>query len=293
MDFVILLLASRLSGYRVKTVRLCVGALVGSIYVLAVFLPQIPFIYNMACKLLYSCLIIIVTFYPCRLKKFLTLFTYFYAVSFALGGAVYAFAALSETLNGRSQYDIIVNLVRKSANLTDILIWGFPLALLFWAILGRAVWNGLKRGLLQATLRFPISIKFAGLEVMLDGLVDTGNQLRDPLTKFPVVVVEAEILVPHLPPGFAAIMSGADLGLLQACLAGTVWENRLHLIPFISVGQQNGLMLGLVPDILMVHTPAGPIDAGKVIIGLYAAHLSHDGAYRALIHPDLLPSIGY
>ncbi len=290
MDFIILAITSRLSGYKAGTGRLTAGSFLGSLYVLVIFLPDIRFLYTMVIKFLVSCCIIGLTFYPFRLKKFLVVLGYFYAVSFALGGAIYGFTAMSAGLEGSGNYEVLRNLIQRTGSAVDVLVWGFPLALLFWAVIGRWVWKGLKKTLVKRVLRFPVSIVFGQAAVTLEGFVDTGNQLRDPVTKCPVVVVEAKVLLPYLPARFEQVIAGPDLWDLDSCLQDTFWAERLRLVPFTSVGKQDGIMIGFVPDLLEIETPAGKVQTGKVIVGLYTRELSPDGAYRALLHPDLLPA---
>ncbi len=290
MDFIILALTARLSGYKAGTGRLTAGSFLGSLYVLVIFLPDMRFLYTMLAKFIASCCIVGLTFYPFKLKKFLVATGYFYAVSFALGGAAYGFTSLSSGLEGSGDYEVLRNLIQRTGSAVDVFAWGFPLALLFWAVLGRWLWKGLKKTLVQTVFRFPVCIVFGHAEVKLEGFVDTGNQLRDPLTKCPVVVVEAKLLLPYLPAQFEQVINGPDLGDLESCLLGTHWAERLRLVPFTSVGKQDGLMIGFVPDLLEIDTPAGKVQTGKVIVGLYTKELSPDGAYRALLHPDLLPA---
>lgn len=65
-------------------------------------------------------------------------------------------------------------------------------------------WYGLRlllRARSRAGERAELRLLFEGGGVTLDGLVDTGNLLRDPITALPVVVAAYDALRPHLPPG--------------------------------------------------------------------------------------------
>lgn len=292
MDFILLYLTARLSGYRVSTPRLALGSLVGSVYVLAILLPEIAFMYNMLVKIAYSCLIVVVCFYPLTPKKFLIAAGYFYAISFGFGGAIYGFSSLSTGIEGSGNFEVLSNLVQSTGNLVDIFVWGFPLGIIFWLVFGRWGYSNLKSTLVQTVYRFAISVYFNDLEVKIDGLVDTGNQLRDPLTKVPVVVVEAVLLAEYLPKEFITAVAELDFVTLETCLHGTHWEGRLRFIPFSSIGKHNGMMIGFLPDKLEINTPSGKVGTQRVIIGLYLKELSPDRSYRALLHPDLLAAVG-
>lgn len=71
-------------------------------------------------------------------------------------------------------------------------------------------------------------------------------------------------------------------------LAATPWATRLRLIPYHSLGQERGMLLGLRPDEVVIVTGQGMIKVKEVLIGLYRERLSPEGNYRALLHPDLL-----
>lgn len=76
-----------------------------------------------------------------------------------------------------------------------------------------ALWYSLRlllRWRSSAGGRAELRLLFAGGGVTLDGLVDSGNLLRDPVTALPVVVAPYAALRPHLPPG----MRCGDLGTL-------------------------------------------------------------------------------
>lgn len=65
-----------------------------------------------------------------------------------------------------------------------------------------AAWYGLRlllRARSRAGERAELRLLFEGGGVTLDGLVDTGNLLRDPVTALPVVVASYEALRAHLP----------------------------------------------------------------------------------------------
>ena len=82
-------------------------------------------------------------------------------------------------------------------------------------------------------------------------LLDTGNQLKDPITGESVVVVS---------PGEAALLSGLTreqiahpLETMMACP-----RKGLRLIPFQAVGQKGGMMLSMHFDQVTIGRHAGP-----------------------------------
>ena len=86
-----------------------------------------------------------------------------------------------------------------------------------------------------------VKIRYRGRSVSVDALRDTGNDLKDILSGAPVLVIG---------PDAASRLTGLDLEELASPLE--TMERRpmdgLRLIPFSSVGNSHGLMLGIRPD---------------------------------------------
>lgn len=121
------------------------------------------------------------------------------------------------------------------------------------------------------------------------GLVDTGNELKEPLTGRPVVVAEVAALAGLLPVALVEAVAGStlDWDLLEHLPDG--WTDLFRLVPFRSVGRPAGLLLAFLPDRLAVRVRGG--DCWKPVEGLVALvgePLHPDGAYRALLPPSLL-----
>jgi len=119
--------------------------------------------------------------------------------------------------------------------------------------------------------------------------VDTGNHLRDPVSGWPVVVAEkgaVECLMPaDVKQAFGKASSGPhpDLSTLEL----TSWATRLRIIPFDSLGRSGGMLLGFRPDAVTFSSGARKTSTSRAVVGVYGRRISADGAYRALIGPEL------
>lgn len=112
-----------------------------------------------------------------------------------------------------------------------------------------------------------VKLKFADKQQDITALYDTGNTLKDPLTGKQVILVEPKIAF-------------SLLGLTRSQLAdpfGTMGKvSGLRLIPYRSVGQPCGMLLGAKPDAVYVD---GILR--DVIVGFVPERLGN-GAYEAL-----------
>ena len=126
---------------------------------------------------------------------------------------------------------------------------------------------------------------------VLKGLLDTGNHLRDPLTDAPVIVAEYQQVQNILPKAFCEMyeksvetQGDASWDALLASSEGL----RLRLIPFRSIGEENGMLVGFKPDCVIIEENEREKRLSGAIVGLYAHALSGDQTYGALLAPEMM-----
>jgi stage II sporulation protein GA (sporulation sigma-E factor processing peptidase) len=79
-----------------------------------------------------------------------------------------------------------------------------------------------------------------------------------------------------------------DLNSVTATISSSNWFSRFRLIPFTSLGKENGMLLGFRPDYIEIGAADGKKDIRDVIIGIYNRTLSANDQYRALMNPELI-----
>ena len=60
-----------------------------------------------------------------------------------------------------------------------------------------------------------------------------------------------------------------------------------RLIQFSSLGKENGMLIGFVPDRAEIHDDCGVKVLEKCVVGIYERQLSRDNSYGALLNPYL------
>jgi stage II sporulation protein GA (sporulation sigma-E factor processing peptidase) len=138
---------------------------------------------------------------------------------------------------------------------------------------------------------------FCNIEISLNdklikttAMIDTGNLLKDPISNFPVIVVEHTLLYDCIPKEI--------LNNLENILGGNL-ENipedirneymlKLKVIPYMSLGKQNGMLLGIKPENVKIEREEDVKCLDKVIIGIYNKSLTKRGEYRALLGIEML-----
>jgi len=76
---------------------------------------------------------------------------------------------------------------------------------------------------------------------------------------------------------------------LDKCM-DLAWVSRIQIIPYHTISSKS-MLLAFRPDRFMVSTKNGFIDAGDMVVGIYSGTLSGDGAYAALLHPQIMNEI--
>ena len=121
-------------------------------------------------------------------------------------------------------------------------------------------------------------------------MIDTGNMLKEPITNTPVVVVEHTLLYECIPKEILNNLEniiGGDFEKVPEHIKEK-YISRLKLIPFSSLGKQNGMLLGIKPQYIKIMKEEDEQINKNVIIGIYNKSLTKKGEYRALMGIELI-----
>jgi stage II sporulation protein GA (sporulation sigma-E factor processing peptidase) len=157
-------------------------------------------------------------------------------------------------------------------------------------IIAELGWGIVHERIINSLYRVPIEISCDGQQIKLTALVDTGNQLKDPINRQPVIIVDMKALHGVLPPELTEILLSLDEGdpsALDRLSAVKAWQTRLRLIPFSSIGKNSGLLMGFRADEVKIgaHPLAGEF---QPTIAVHPRDLDPHGEYMALVPPHLV-----
>ena len=227
-----------------------------------------------------SIIIVFIAFYPQNVKKMCKQLILFYLTTFTFGGvATYLIYVLKPQniiiKNGMFVGTYVLKVIFIGAIIgTSILIIAFKFA---------------KNKITKKDMICKIKIKLNGKEITLDTMVDTGNMLKEPLTGNPVVVVEKTSLYDLIPKEIlnnTESILGGDFEKIPEYIKNE-YISRLKIIPFSSLGKQNGMLLGIKPEKLEVINDQLEEEKNNAIIGIYNKSLTKRGEYKALIGIEL------
>lgn len=286
IDLLILYFLRALVKSQVPLWRLMLAACVGASTIFFILFPALAILNTFIGKLVTSTIIVLIAFGYHSPIVFLRQFSLFYFIFFAIGGGMYAVQSMLQTkisvLNGS-----IVTVGNG---------YGHPVTWLFIFIGWPLVWWFTRKTLHSIQTRGAITKHYARIKVIVGehsftctGLVDTGNQLRDPITRAPVVIVESNLLKEIMPSTFVqAFQRDCNDWNEMLNVLDDEWARRFRMIPFRSVSKNNQFLMAIKPDKMIVWLEEHPIECSKVLIGIDNGHLSVDGSYRAIIHPSLI-----
>ena len=134
-----------------------------------------------------------------------------------------------------------------------------------------------------------LKIIFNGKEIIVDAMVDTGNMLKEPLTGNPVVVIEKTSLYDLLPKEIlnnTESILGGDFNNIPEKIK-TEYVQKLKIIPFSSLGKQNGMLVGIKPDKVIIINEENEETKENIVVAIYNKSLTKKGEYNALIGMEL------
>ena len=281
LDFIILYVTGLISKNKIKFLKLIFGSALGAIYVVMYYFIKINVYSNIIIKLLLSIIMIYISFVPTNFKEMLKLTVFFYLTSFVFGGA-----ALSVIYMLNSRRITIQN---------GILIGNYTIRTIFIGVVIACIvtiiaFKFVKAKFSKNDLFCNIIIKINNKQIKTKAMLDTGNFLKDPITNIPVVVVEYTVLYDMVPKEILDNIEdilGGDLEKIPENIKNE-YMSKLKVIPFSSLGKQNGMLLGLKADGLIVDNEEEVKNIDNVIIGIYNKKLSKKGDYSALLGFDTI-----
>ena len=206
VDFLLLTGTNRMAGYPPDWKRAMIGALLGGLYGGVCLLPGFLFLGNLMWRAVSLGLISL--------------------LAFGLGPGTFRrgilFTLLSMALGG-------IVLILGSGGILSLLAAAGALCIM--CVLGCGTGVGERRFV-------PVQLQFSGKQIELTALHDTGNTLRDPVTGDRVLVVG---------PDAAKLLLGLERSALRdpthTLVRGEI--PGLRLIPYRTVGNSNGMLLGI------------------------------------------------
>lgn len=256
MDGLCLSLTARILHRRVSPWRILLGSVLGGLYAVAALFPDVGTLLSLTADLLVCFLLCAVTFATPRQRgrSLLRLTLLYLLLSLILGGVM---TALFTLFNRLGIADILSRLSGgKQGEGAEGWIFGLVAAL--GGIL--TLWGGRFLGGSTLSGGCRVEVDIAGTRIVLEGLIDTGNLLRDPMSGRPVICADESSLASILP----SAAWDRDRGGLEPSRLPPSLARRLRIIP-TRTATGEGLLYGLLPDRVSLDKGGGGVDVEAVI----------------------------
>ena len=262
INYFIVLATAKLCALPLKRLRFAISAAVGALYSILILFEPLQFLALPILKLVLGFLMTLIAFGV--EVKLLKAFFAFLAVSAAFGGAVYAASLLA----GRSIGDgFYINASMR------VLILSFAICYFVLTIVFKRFGKHRKQELRS------VSLTLCGRTAEFKALRDTGNELYDPLSGLPVMIVGAneagKLLTDVL---FEALKAGVP-EFIEALGAEENFTARFRLVPYSAVGVKMALLPVFRPDTLLVDGR----EEKNTLVGFSPTILSNNSEYSAVI----------
>ena len=157
----------------------------GAIYAIIIYISHIEIYSNVFLKIMLSFAIIYVAFKPATVKLFIKHVVIFYLTSFTFGGVAFALLYFVRPQDILFQDGVLIGTYPIKMILAGGIVGFLIITMAFKNIKGRMSKNDM-----YCNVKIYSKEKY----VNITAIIDTGNFLREPITKMPVIVVEKEKL---------------------------------------------------------------------------------------------------
>lgn len=270
MDGVLLWMTGRILGVRTSPVRIVAAAMLGALPTLWILTSQNFYAVPWGLVIVWPVLLLAVALSPLRSRRrWMTAYAILISGTIAVGG-------LGLLL------------------LTWVLRLLPGVAPFYWLAIGvPSIVVGVTLGMPHLKHLHEVSLGSLGdVRLVLNGksltvhaLWDSGNQVRDPVLRRPVIIVETQVLIEWVPLEVLSWVVNVTEGNLLA--PPPDWQSKLGVLDFHSVGG-SGKMPVLAVDRADALKGGALHHLVPVMVGFIATPMTADGAYHALINPGCI-----
>lgn len=279
MNYIILFATAYIMKIKISHIRIIASSSIGAVYSIMLYMQILPIYSSIFMKIILSVAMVYISYAPKTVKIAIKQLIIFYLISFAFGGC--AFALLYFV---KPQAIFIKN---------GVYIGTYPLKIaLLGGIVGFIItyiaFKIIKNKATKEEMIYKLKIKINDKTVEVNALLDTGNKLKDPITLVPVIVIEKQKLYNFLPEeileNIDKIIGGDSDKLIEENIK---YMSKFRVIPYNSIGKQNGLMLGFKADEVKIIIDEEERTIKNTIIGIFNQSFNSQ-TYSALISLEII-----
>ena len=279
MNYIILFATAYIMKIKISHIRIIASSSIGAVYSIMLYMQILPIYSSIFMKIILSVVMVYISYAPKSVKIAIKQLIIFYLISFAFGGCAFALLYFVKP------QDIFIK--------NGVYIGTYPLKIaLLGGIVGFIItyiaFKIIKNKATKEEMIYKLKIKINDKTVEVNALLDTGNKLKDPITLVPVIVIEKQKLYNFLPEeileNIDKIIGGDSNKLIEENIK---YMSKLRVIPYNSIGKQNGLMLGFKADEVKIIIDEEERTIKNTIIGIFNQSFNSQ-TYSALISLEII-----
>lgn len=135
-------------------------------------------------------------------------------------------------------------------------------------------------------LFYNVELVFGEKKITCKGFLDTGNHLREPVSKRPVVIADLD--------GIKDILPEELIDYAKDFMSDAIHKNidrfvvRIKWIPYHAVGTEEGILPGIVFDEVNILKEDRVVHNPNITVAVYQGKLTVDNSYHIILHEELL-----
>ena len=279
MNYIILFATAYIMKIKISHIRIIASSSIGAVYSIMLYMQILPIYSSIFMKIILSVVMVYISYAPKSVKIAIKQLIIFYLISFAFGGCAFALLYFVKP------QDIFIK--------NGVYIGTYPLKIaLLGGIVGFVItyiaFKIIKNKATKEEMLYKLKIKINDKTVEVNALLDTGNKLKDPITLVPVIVIEKQKLYNFLPEeileNIDKIIGGDSNKLIEENIK---YMSKFRVIPYNSIGKQNGLMLGFKADEVKIIIDEEERTIKNTIIGIFNQSFNSQ-TYSALISLEII-----
>ncbi|MCA1053429.1 sigma-E processing peptidase SpoIIGA [Rossellomorea aquimaris] len=283
VDFILLWLTGLILKRQYALWRIAVGSLIGSVIIVISFSPFAHVVGNPLVKLLFSLIMVYSAFGFKRFRYYAANLLMFYFVTFLTGGILIG-AHYFLTFDPGAETTVLLASIKGYG---DPISWVFVmLALPIAWYFSKARMDSVEHVKIQYDQLVDVLVKIGEFEFTVRGLVDSGNQLQDPISKTPVMIVSIEGFKETVPEAVHVLCEEAEDIFSGKRNLEEQWTDRLRIVPAQSVGRNSQLLAAIKPDSIMLKDHESNWPSSGLIV-FRQEPLSADDSFCAIVHPKM------
>ena len=278
LNYIILMATAIISKAKINAPKILLASIIGGIYAILNYIVELSFALNTVIKIVMSIIIVLIAFNSNKIKILIKQLIFFYLVSFTFGGAAFMLLFFVSPQNIILKENYLVGTYPLKITILGGII-GFIVIITVSKIM--------KDRMNKKSMLCELEIFYKGKVRKVKTMIDTGNLLKEPITQTDVIIVEKNSLKDIVEEDILENIDNIIKGKWLDSSDERIYSYKFKIIPFMSLGNENGLLIGFKPDYIKIYDDDENV-RNDIIIAIYNGKLSKSNLYTSLIGLDVL-----